>query len=110
MSYEHKPNTGTIFQRDAGGNEKAPTDTGDAMLTCPHCSQPFWAKIAGWFKQSQDASKSNRINLAFTSFKTRQELEAAKKPKQDKQTPPRPASTPEQGFNSPNATADDVPF
>lgn len=110
MSYEHKPNCGTLFQRDNGGNDKAPTDTGDAMLVCPHCTKPFWSKLAGWFKQAADTTKSNRIGLRFESFKTRQELESAKQPKSDKQTQPRPSSAPQKGFNSPNVEPTDVPF
>ena len=88
MSFEHKPNRGSIFRNERRETDSQPTHKGDGKVVCTHCNQEFDVWISAWVNDLKNKT-GKYFSLAF-----------------DKKDPPQPVT--------PSADTqeldDDIPF
>lgn len=73
MSFEHKPNCGSLFQAQKN-SERQPDRQGDAKIVCPSCGHSWISRIAGWMRSGKNG------DWLSLSFSEQRQKEPAEKP------------------------------
>lgn len=78
MSYEPKPNTGSLFTNDRKTTDKHPDRSGNVVVVCPGCgvTTNYW--LNGWLK---DGARGQFLSLSL------KRKEPAARPAQQQQEP-----------------------
>lgn len=64
MSFEHKPNRGSIFRNERRETDTQPTHKGDGKIQCPHCNEQFEVWISAWVNDLKNKA-GKYFSLAF---------------------------------------------
>ena len=67
--FQHKPNSGTLFQNDRKESETHADRTGDSLIECPHCHAQFEAWLNGWIKTTKAGKQFLSLSIKPKSDK-----------------------------------------
>jgi hypothetical protein len=86
MSFEHKPNRGSIFRNERRETDSQPTHKGDGKVVCPECGVTFDVWISAWVNELKNKT-GKYFSLAFDKKDAPQPVEPPKEEDLDDDIP-----------------------
>lgn len=72
MSFEHKPNTGSLFKNGYKTEEKHPDHQGACKIVCEECGHETELKMSAWINEMKDGV-SRYFGLVFSKHQPKEQ-------------------------------------